>query len=68
MELPTVANVPLPSFLPSLQTCQSKLFDLSDGVSQYAWFPCREARVSSWGYPSYWLKVGLLWNTARVTK
>lgn len=39
------------------QTCQSKVFDLSDGVSQYAWFPCREAHEASWGYPSYWLKV-----------
>uniref|UniRef100_A0A8C7FD39 Pappalysin-1 n=1 Tax=Oncorhynchus kisutch TaxID=8019 RepID=A0A8C7FD39_ONCKI len=37
------------------KTCQSKVFDLSDGVSQYAWFPCREAQQSSW-YPQYWLK------------
>ncbi|XP_012669767.1 pregnancy-associated plasma protein A, pappalysin 1a [Clupea harengus] len=39
------------------KTCQSKVFesDLSDGVSQYAWFPCREAHHSSW-YPHYWLK------------
>ncbi|TRZ01170.1 hypothetical protein DNTS_014509 [Danionella cerebrum] len=35
------------------KTCQSKVFDLSDGVSQYAWFPCREAQA---GYPQYWLK------------
>ncbi|KAG7270798.1 hypothetical protein CRUP_001532 [Coryphaenoides rupestris] len=38
------------------ETCQSKVFDLSDGVSQYAWFPCREAPETSWGYPHYWLK------------
>ncbi|KAA0716234.1 Pappalysin-1 [Triplophysa tibetana] len=38
-----------------LQTCQSKVFDLSDGVSQYAWFPCREAQGITW-YPQYWLK------------
>uniref|UniRef100_A0A4W4HRZ7 Sushi domain-containing protein n=1 Tax=Electrophorus electricus TaxID=8005 RepID=A0A4W4HRZ7_ELEEL len=25
------------------KSCQSKVFDLSDGVSQYAWFPCEEA-------------------------
>ncbi|XP_056434953.1 pregnancy-associated plasma protein A, pappalysin 1a [Gadus chalcogrammus] len=37
-------------------TCQSKVFDLSDGVSQYAWFPCREAHETSWGNPNYWLK------------
>uniref|UniRef100_A0A671KJD7 Pappalysin-1 n=1 Tax=Sinocyclocheilus anshuiensis TaxID=1608454 RepID=A0A671KJD7_9TELE len=37
------------------KTCQSKVFDLSDGVSQYAWFPCREAQGISW-YPQYWLK------------
>ncbi|XP_076854279.1 pregnancy-associated plasma protein A, pappalysin 1b [Brachyhypopomus gauderio] len=30
------------------KSCQSKVFDLSDGVSQYAWFPCEEA--------------GLMWN------
>uniref|UniRef100_A0A8C5AHB0 Pregnancy-associated plasma protein A, pappalysin 1a n=1 Tax=Gadus morhua TaxID=8049 RepID=A0A8C5AHB0_GADMO len=38
------------------KTCQSKVFDLSDGVSQYAWFPCREAHETSWGNPNYWLK------------
>ncbi|XP_030640627.1 pregnancy-associated plasma protein A, pappalysin 1a [Chanos chanos] len=37
------------------KTCQSKVFDLSDGVSQYAWFPCQEAQRSSW-YQQYWLK------------
>uniref|UniRef100_A0A672PB06 Pappalysin-1-like n=1 Tax=Sinocyclocheilus grahami TaxID=75366 RepID=A0A672PB06_SINGR len=37
------------------KTCQSKVFDLSDGVSQYAWFPCRDAQGISW-YPQYWLK------------
>ncbi|XP_010876234.3 pregnancy-associated plasma protein A, pappalysin 1a [Esox lucius] len=37
------------------KTCQSKVFDLSDGVSQYAWFPCREALQSYW-YPKYWLR------------
>ncbi|XP_026881426.2 pregnancy-associated plasma protein A, pappalysin 1a [Electrophorus electricus] len=37
------------------KTCQSKVFDLSDGVSQYAWFPCREAQPKIW-YPRYWLK------------
>ncbi|XP_062340727.1 pappalysin-1-like [Osmerus eperlanus] len=37
------------------KTCQSKVFDLSDGVSQYAWFPCEEAQHSS-SYPHYWLK------------
>ncbi|XP_056603115.1 pregnancy-associated plasma protein A, pappalysin 1a isoform X2 [Triplophysa dalaica] len=37
------------------KTCQSKVFDLSDGVSQYAWFPCREAQGITW-YPQYWLK------------
>uniref|UniRef100_A0A3Q3CDN4 Pappalysin-1 n=1 Tax=Haplochromis burtoni TaxID=8153 RepID=A0A3Q3CDN4_HAPBU len=37
------------------KTCQSKVFDLSDGVSQYAWFPCRVAD-SAWGYYTYWLK------------
>ncbi|XP_057674681.1 pregnancy-associated plasma protein A, pappalysin 1a isoform X1 [Corythoichthys intestinalis] len=36
------------------KTCQSKVFDLSDGVSQYAWFPCHEARKTPWGI--YWLK------------
>lgn len=43
------------------QTCQSKVFDLSDGVSQYAWFPCREAQGVSW-YPQYWLKVGFFYH------
>ncbi|XP_031133821.1 pregnancy-associated plasma protein A, pappalysin 1a isoform X2 [Sander lucioperca] len=38
------------------KTCQSKVFDLSDGVSQYAWFPCSEAHEPTWGYPNYWLK------------
>ncbi|CAG12416.1 unnamed protein product, partial [Tetraodon nigroviridis] len=38
------------------KTYQSNVFDLSDGVSQYAWFPCREAHVTTWGYPNYWLK------------
>uniref|UniRef100_A0AAY4ATE2 Pappalysin-1 n=1 Tax=Denticeps clupeoides TaxID=299321 RepID=A0AAY4ATE2_9TELE len=33
----------------------SKVFDLSDGVSQYAWFPCRESHHSSW-FQNYWLK------------
>ncbi|XP_015222644.2 pregnancy-associated plasma protein A, pappalysin 1a [Lepisosteus oculatus] len=39
------------------KTCQSKVFDLSDGVSQYAWFPCREAQHQqpSWN-PHFWLK------------
>uniref|UniRef100_A0A8C9U8J2 Pregnancy-associated plasma protein A, pappalysin 1a n=1 Tax=Scleropages formosus TaxID=113540 RepID=A0A8C9U8J2_SCLFO len=37
------------------KTCQSKVFDLSDGVSQYAWFPCRESPQPSW-QPQYWLK------------
>nr|XP_023665369.1 pappalysin-1-like isoform X1 [Paramormyrops kingsleyae] len=37
------------------KTCQSKAFDLSDGVSQYAWFPCQEAQQQSWN-PHYWLK------------
>ncbi|KAJ8408732.1 hypothetical protein AAFF_G00253670 [Aldrovandia affinis] len=37
------------------KTCQSRVFDLSDGISQYAWFPCREAEQPSW-YPQYWLK------------
>uniref|UniRef100_A0A8B9JHB2 Pappalysin-1 n=1 Tax=Astyanax mexicanus TaxID=7994 RepID=A0A8B9JHB2_ASTMX len=37
------------------KTCQSKVFDLSDGVSQYAWFPCREAQQVTW-YRQYWLK------------
>lgn len=49
------------------QTCQSKVFDLSDGVSQYAWFPCREARESSWGYPNYWLKVRPISIKCQVT-
>uniref|UniRef100_A0A8C9RP30 Pregnancy-associated plasma protein A, pappalysin 1b n=1 Tax=Scleropages formosus TaxID=113540 RepID=A0A8C9RP30_SCLFO len=35
--------------------CQSKAFDLSYGVSQYAWFPCQEAQQHSWN-PQYWLK------------
>ncbi len=43
------------------QTCQSKVFDLSDGVSQYAWFPCQEAQGVSW-YPQYWLKVIFFFN------
>uniref|UniRef100_A0A672G8D1 Pregnancy-associated plasma protein A, pappalysin 1a n=1 Tax=Salarias fasciatus TaxID=181472 RepID=A0A672G8D1_SALFA len=34
----------------------TKVFDLSDGVSQYAWFPCREARQTSWVYSTFWLK------------
>uniref|UniRef100_A0A3Q3AYG8 Pappalysin-1 n=1 Tax=Kryptolebias marmoratus TaxID=37003 RepID=A0A3Q3AYG8_KRYMA len=34
----------------------TKVFDLSDGVSQYAWFPCREADQSIYGYTTYWLK------------
>lgn len=33
------------------------MFDLSDGVSQYAWFPCREAHEPPWEYTNYWLKV-----------
>ncbi|XP_072548838.1 pregnancy-associated plasma protein A, pappalysin 1a [Salminus brasiliensis] len=37
------------------KTCQSKVFDLSDGVSQYAWFPCREAQPVTW-VRQYWLK------------
>ncbi|XP_066517075.1 pregnancy-associated plasma protein A, pappalysin 1a [Hoplias malabaricus] len=37
------------------KTCQSKVFDLSDGVSQYAWFPCRDAQQVAW-YRRYWLK------------
>ncbi|XP_035248204.1 pappalysin-1-like [Anguilla anguilla] len=37
------------------KTCQSRVFDLSDGISQYAWFPCREAELPSW-YHQYWLK------------
>uniref|UniRef100_A0A8B9JH54 Pappalysin-1 n=1 Tax=Astyanax mexicanus TaxID=7994 RepID=A0A8B9JH54_ASTMX len=28
------------------KTCQSKVFDLSDGVSQYAWFPCLHCYLS----------------------
>ncbi|MEQ2216054.1 hypothetical protein XENOCAPTIV_009978 [Xenoophorus captivus] len=39
-----------------LQTCQSKVFDLSDGVSQYAWFPCQEAYRLTSAYSTYWLK------------
>ncbi|GAA6093315.1 pregnancy-associated plasma protein A, pappalysin 1a isoform X1 [Tachysurus ichikawai] len=44
-------------FLPDL-TCQSKVYDLSHGISQYAWFPCREAQQVSWYLVSrpYWLK------------
>lgn len=56
--LTDVPMFPFSFFL--LQTCQSKVFDLSDGVSQYAWFPCREAHVKTWGYPNYFLKVGTL--------
>ncbi|XP_028851708.1 pregnancy-associated plasma protein A, pappalysin 1b [Denticeps clupeoides] len=37
------------------KTCQSKVFDLSDGVSQYAWFPCQEAQQNTWN-PQYHLK------------
>ncbi|XP_039549734.1 pappalysin-1-like [Pimephales promelas] len=37
------------------KTCQSKMFDLSDGVSQYAWFPCDQAQGVPW-YPQYWLR------------
>lgn len=38
------------------QSCQSKVFDLTDGVSQYAWFPCEEAEMHSRSH-NYWLKV-----------
>ncbi|KAK2816134.1 hypothetical protein Q7C36_022405 [Tachysurus vachellii] len=40
------------------KTCQSKVYDLSHGISQYAWFPCREAQQVSWYLVSrpYWLK------------
>lgn len=38
------------------QSCQSKVFDLSHGVSQYAWFPCEESQHDSWS-SHYWLKV-----------
>ncbi|KAM4533014.1 pregnancy-associated plasma protein A, pappalysin 1a isoform 1-T1 [Fundulus diaphanus] len=38
------------------KTCQSKVFDLSDGVSQYAWFPCQEAYRLTSEYSTYWLK------------
>ncbi|XP_064153607.1 pappalysin-1-like [Anguilla rostrata] len=37
------------------KTCQSKAFDLSNGVSQYAWFPCQEAPLHNWNL-QYWLK------------
>nr|XP_015798245.2 pregnancy-associated plasma protein A, pappalysin 1a isoform X2 [Nothobranchius furzeri] len=37
------------------KTCQSKVFDLSDGVSQYAWFPC-DADPSVLKYATFWLK------------
>ncbi|XP_017546484.2 pregnancy-associated plasma protein A, pappalysin 1b isoform X2 [Pygocentrus nattereri] len=37
------------------KSCQSKVFDLSDGVSQYAWFPCEEAQLHSRVH-HYWLK------------
>ncbi|XP_028980532.2 pregnancy-associated plasma protein A, pappalysin 1b [Esox lucius] len=37
------------------KTCQSKAFDLFDGVSQYAWFPCQEAQHQSQNN-QYWLK------------
>ncbi|XP_023816397.1 pappalysin-1 isoform X1 [Oryzias latipes] len=37
------------------KTCRSKVFDLSYGVSQYAWFPCEQAGPR-WGYSTYWLK------------
>lgn len=40
-----------------LQSCLSKVFDLSDGgVSQYAWFPCEESQHQSWN-TQYRLKV-----------
>ncbi|MBN3302637.1 PAPP1 protein, partial [Amia calva] len=39
------------------KTCQSKVFDLSEGVSQYAWFPCREAQQQPpFRNPQFWLK------------
>ncbi|KAJ7993848.1 hypothetical protein DPEC_G00258960 [Dallia pectoralis] len=37
------------------KTCQSKAFDLFDGVSQYAWFPCQEAQHHSRNN-QYWLR------------
>ncbi|XP_030647527.1 pregnancy-associated plasma protein A, pappalysin 1b [Chanos chanos] len=37
------------------KSCQSKVFDLSNGVSQYAWFPCEEAQQDTWN-TQYWLK------------
>ncbi|XP_062873923.1 pregnancy-associated plasma protein A, pappalysin 1b [Trichomycterus rosablanca] len=32
------------------KSCQSKVFDLSDGVSQYAWFPCDQAQTHIWNF------------------
>ncbi|KAI7812733.1 pregnancy-associated plasma protein A, pappalysin 1b isoform X1 [Triplophysa rosa] len=37
------------------RSCQSKVFDLSHGVSQYAWFPCEESQHDSWS-SHFWLK------------
>ncbi|RXM99091.1 Pappalysin-1 [Acipenser ruthenus] len=39
------------------QVCQTKVFDLSEGVSQYAWFPCGDpAQQQSLMRSTYWLK------------
>ncbi|KAI4892633.1 hypothetical protein NFI96_021630, partial [Prochilodus magdalenae] len=37
------------------KSCQSKVFDLFDGVSQYAWFPCEGTQLHS-SVRHYWLK------------
>ncbi|XP_042612734.1 pappalysin-1-like isoform X1 [Cyprinus carpio] len=37
------------------KSCQSKVFDLSHSVSQYAWFPCEESQQHSWT-SRFWLK------------
>ncbi|XP_058843170.1 pappalysin-1-like isoform X3 [Acipenser ruthenus] len=39
------------------KVCQTKVFDLSEGVSQYAWFPCGDpAQQQSLMRSTYWLK------------
>ncbi|XP_051893074.1 pregnancy-associated plasma protein A, pappalysin 1a isoform X3 [Pristis pectinata] len=39
------------------KVCKTRVIDLSDGVAQYAWFPCLEAFHSTPFYPAkYWLK------------
>lgn len=42
-----------------LQTCRTKVIDLNDGVSQYAWYPCTaNFQYSHMTQTIFWLKVG----------